>query len=127
MTESPRSRPTDECAAEAATPRSDDADADADEQLAALLEGLTAELRAGRLPNLAEAAAAHPHLADELRRLWPAVLIAEEMGINADSFGGSGLGNFGEVESVPIPSHGRLHSLVITLPPLAAVWFTPPG
>jgi 1,4-alpha-glucan branching enzyme len=45
---------------------------------------------------------------------------------DATEFGGSGLGNFGEVESVPMPSHGRLHSLVITLPPLAAVWFASP-
>jgi 1,4-alpha-glucan branching enzyme len=50
----------------------------------------------------------------------------EVLNTDALEFGGSGLGNFGEVESVPIPSHGRLHSLVITLPPLAAVWFASP-
>ncbi|MEO6777101.1 MAG: 1,4-alpha-glucan branching protein GlgB [Kofleriaceae bacterium] len=46
--------------------------------------------------------------------------------LNTDSttFGGSGQGNLGAVEAMPVRSHGRELSLAITVPPLAAVWFT---
>lgn len=45
--------------------------------------------------------------------------------LNSDAklYGGSGQGNLGGISSVPIPLHGRLHSLTITLPPLAVVYF----
>ncbi len=45
--------------------------------------------------------------------------------LNSDSthYGGSGLGNFGEVASREAPWHGRAQSLSLTLPPLAAVVF----
>jgi 1,4-alpha-glucan branching enzyme len=42
---------------------------------------------------------------------------------DAKHFGGSGRGNFGGVETVPIPLHGRNNSITIGLPPLAAVFF----
>jgi 1,4-alpha-glucan branching enzyme len=44
---------------------------------------------------------------------------------NSDSkqFGGSGRGNFGGVESVPIPLHARQNSITIDLPPLAVLFF----
>jgi 1,4-alpha-glucan branching enzyme len=42
---------------------------------------------------------------------------------DAKHFGGTGRGNFGGVETVPIPLHGRNHSMTIDLPPLAAVFF----
>jgi 1,4-alpha-glucan branching enzyme len=42
---------------------------------------------------------------------------------DARAYGGSGHGNFGGVEAIPIPSHGRLYSLTLTLPPLGAVFF----
>ena len=42
---------------------------------------------------------------------------------DAVEFGGSGLGNLGAVEAADSPAHGRSHSLDITLPPLAAVFF----
>jgi 1,4-alpha-glucan branching enzyme len=44
---------------------------------------------------------------------------------NSDSkdYGGSGQGNFGGIESIPFGSHGRPHSLNITLPPLGVVFF----
>jgi 1,4-alpha-glucan branching enzyme len=42
---------------------------------------------------------------------------------DAVEFGGSGLGNLGAVEAAETPAHGRSHSLDITLPPLAAVFF----
>ena len=49
--------------------------------------------------------------------------------LNSDSreYGGSGHGNLGGLEAVPIPLHGRLHSLTLTLPPLAAVFFKSEG
>jgi 1,4-alpha-glucan branching enzyme len=47
----------------------------------------------------------------------------EILNSDAPEYGGSGMGNLGGTESFPVPAHGRHHSLVITLPPLAAVWF----
>ncbi len=45
--------------------------------------------------------------------------------INTDSayYGGSNVGNHGVVVSAAVPAHGRMHSLVVTLPPLAAILF----
>jgi 1,4-alpha-glucan branching enzyme len=45
--------------------------------------------------------------------------------LNSDvpGYGGSGIGNFGGLESVPIPAHGRHQSLTLTLPPLAILYF----
>ncbi len=47
--------------------------------------------------------------------------------LNTDSaiYGGSNLGNLGGVSSEPVPWHGRPHSILVTLPPLAAVWLRP--
>ncbi len=47
----------------------------------------------------------------------------EQLNTDAKQFGGSGRGNFGGVETVPVPSHGRNYSLTVDLPPLAAVYF----
>jgi 1,4-alpha-glucan branching enzyme len=49
--------------------------------------------------------------------------------LNSDGrdYGGSGQGNLGGVAAVPVPLHGRSHSLTITLPPLAAVFFKSDG
>jgi 1,4-alpha-glucan branching enzyme len=45
--------------------------------------------------------------------------------LNTDSeiYGGSNLGNGAGVASLPVPMHGRKHSIAITLPPLAVVVF----
>ena len=45
--------------------------------------------------------------------------------LNSDSaeYGGSNMGNLGGVEAVPIPLHGRSHSLTLTLPPLSVSFF----
>jgi len=45
--------------------------------------------------------------------------------INGDAkeYGGSGQGNLGGVKAAAIPFHGRPHSLNLTLPPLAVVFF----
>jgi 1,4-alpha-glucan branching enzyme len=42
---------------------------------------------------------------------------------DAQDYGGAGYGNLGGVEATPVPCHGRPHSLNLTLPPLAAVFF----
>ncbi len=45
--------------------------------------------------------------------------------LNTDSstYSGGGLGNLGGVQSEPVPSHGMSRSLLLTLPPLAALFF----
>jgi 1,4-alpha-glucan branching enzyme len=47
--------------------------------------------------------------------------------LNSDAplYGGSGMGNLGGVEAAPIASHGRFHSVALTLPPLATVFLLP--
>jgi 1,4-alpha-glucan branching enzyme len=44
---------------------------------------------------------------------------------DASSFGGSGLGNLGGVDTEPIDSHGFAQSIELTLPPLGAVFLAP--
>ena len=46
----------------------------------------------------------------------------ELLNSDAREYGGSGQGNLGGMEAVPIPFHGRPYSLTITLPPLAVVF-----
>ena len=46
---------------------------------------------------------------------------------DADAYGGSGVGNMGEVETAPIPGHGWYQSLNLTLPPLGALFLMPEG
>jgi 1,4-alpha-glucan branching enzyme len=45
--------------------------------------------------------------------------------LNSDStiYGGSGAGNFGHVEALPIKCHGKKYSISITLPPLSVLYF----
>jgi 1,4-alpha-glucan branching enzyme len=50
--------------------------------------------------------------------MWQEVLNSD-----AKEYGGSGHGNFGEVQAAPVPTHGRMHSLTLTLPPLGVVFF----
>lgn len=47
----------------------------------------------------------------------------EVLNSDAKQYGGSGRGNLGGVQAVPVPLHGRTYSLTINLPPLAAVYF----
>ena len=44
--------------------------------------------------------------------------------LNSDAaiYGGSGLGNLGSKDTIPILTHGRPQSLALTLPPLAAIY-----
>ena len=50
--------------------------------------------------------------------LWGELLNTDAVG-----FGGSGQGNLGGVEALPVRAHQRELSLTITVPPLGAVWF----
>jgi len=46
----------------------------------------------------------------------------EALNSDATLYGGSGQGNMGGVDAVPIPLHGRKWSVTLTLPPLGAVF-----
>ncbi len=50
----------------------------------------------------------------------------EVLNTDAEAYGGSGVDN-GTVHSEDVPWQGREHSAVVTLPPLAVIWFTPKG
>jgi 1,4-alpha-glucan branching enzyme len=47
----------------------------------------------------------------------------EVLNSDAEDYGGSGMGNSGGVEAVPVPHHGRPYSLVLMLPPLSVLFF----
>ncbi len=47
----------------------------------------------------------------------------ELLNSDSDIYGGSGVGNFGHVQSSPFPQHNREHSLLIGVPPLGLVVF----
>jgi len=49
----------------------------------------------------------------------------ELLNSDASGYGGSGMGNFGGVQATSLPSHGHLHSVNLTLPPLAMVVLAP--
>ena len=54
--------------------------------------------------------------------LWREVINSD-----ASEYWGSGVGNSGGAEATPIESHGRSHSVVLTLPPLSAIFFKNEG
>ncbi|MFH0342919.1 MAG: 1,4-alpha-glucan branching protein GlgB [Chromatiales bacterium] len=49
----------------------------------------------------------------------------ECMNSDAACYGGGGQGNLGGVEAAPVAAHGRSHSLVLRLPPLAVLYLKP--
>jgi 1,4-alpha-glucan branching enzyme len=49
----------------------------------------------------------------------------EVLNTDAQIYNGAGVGNFGAVEAVDEPSHGRPASAVMVLPPLSALWLVP--
>jgi len=51
----------------------------------------------------------------------------EVLNSDAPLYGGSGWGNLGGVEAAPAAVHGRFHSVMLTLPSLAAVFLKPGG
>ncbi len=50
----------------------------------------------------------------------------EALNSDAPSYYGGGMGNLGEVETKPVKTHGRPHTLELTLPPLAALFIRAP-
>ncbi|MFM9117912.1 MAG: serine/threonine-protein kinase, partial [Planctomycetota bacterium] len=65
-------------------PPLDDSDA-RDEQLALLLDELSSRVQGGESADVERICAEHPDLADELRQLWGAVLVAEVAGYDSRS------------------------------------------
>lgn len=51
----------------------------------------------------------------------------EILNSDASLYGGSGWGNAGGVQATPIPLHGRLHSITVTVPALAAIFLKHSG
>ena len=49
----------------------------------------------------------------------------EVLNTDAEVYGGSGVGNLGEVESEPRPWKGRASSVVLRVPPLGALYLEP--
>ncbi len=49
----------------------------------------------------------------------------EALNTDAAGYGGGGRGNLGSVTAEPIPANGQPFSATVTMPPLAALWFTP--
>lgn len=47
----------------------------------------------------------------------------ECLNTDATEYGGSGMGNWGEVQAEPVPSHGHSQSVMLTLPPLSTTIF----
>jgi 1,4-alpha-glucan branching enzyme len=50
---------------------------------------------------------------------------AEVLNTDAETYGGSGTGNYGLVQAVDEPWHGRPASAALSIPPLGVVWLTP--
>jgi 1,4-alpha-glucan branching enzyme len=51
----------------------------------------------------------------------------EILNSDAPRYGGSGMGNFGGLDTAPVAAHGRFQSITATLPPLAVVVFKSEG
>jgi 1,4-alpha-glucan branching enzyme len=49
----------------------------------------------------------------------------EVLNTDSASYGGGGIGNLGRVEVEDVPCHGFPQSIVLTLPPLSALWLVP--
>jgi 1,4-alpha-glucan branching enzyme len=49
----------------------------------------------------------------------------EALNSDAHEYGGSGVGNYGGVEAEPVACDGHSHSLILTLPPLGALFLKP--
>jgi len=68
--------------------------------------------------------AAVPHLGYRIG-LPSAGTWTEVLNTDAGVYGGSGVGNYGQVEAVAEPWHGRPASAEISLPPLGVIWLAP--
>jgi serine/threonine-protein kinase len=75
-----------------------------DEKLAQVLQELTEQVRQGRRPDVEAVARHHPDLADELRQLWPALVLAEELAKPA----AHSLASQDQPEQIPSPTETSL-------------------
>jgi 1,4-alpha-glucan branching enzyme len=50
---------------------------------------------------------------------------AERLNSDAHTYGGSGVGNLGGVDSHPVPMHGMPHTLTLHIPPLGCLFLSP--
>ncbi len=50
----------------------------------------------------------------------------EALNSDSDAYGGANVGNNGGLDTEPVPSHGRMQSLSLTLPPLGVVFLVAP-
>ena len=83
-------------------------------------------LRRGRDPHQAVLAVCNftPVVRENYRVGVPAPGTWREcLNSDAELYGGSGQGNGGSVEAVPLPAHGQFHSVNLRLPPLAVLYF----
>jgi 1,4-alpha-glucan branching enzyme len=51
----------------------------------------------------------------------------EALNSDAPLYAGSGMGNLGGLDTAPVPSHGHMQSLTLTLPPLSTLYFRHDG
>jgi 1,4-alpha-glucan branching enzyme len=49
----------------------------------------------------------------------------ELLNTDADTYGGSGVGNYGGVDAEPVGWHGQPYSAQMSLPPLGGLWLVP--
>jgi 1,4-alpha-glucan branching enzyme len=49
----------------------------------------------------------------------------EILNTDSESFGGSGVGNFGLVQALGEPANGQPHSALVSVPPLGGIWLRP--
>ncbi len=49
----------------------------------------------------------------------------EALNTDADTYGGSGVGNMGRVQAIDEPKNGQSHSAHVVAPPLGVLWLTP--
>ena len=50
----------------------------------------------------------------------------EALNSDSDAYGGANVGNSGGLDTEPVPSHGHMQSLSLTLPPLGVVFLVAP-
>jgi 1,4-alpha-glucan branching enzyme len=63
-----------------------------------------------------------PH--HDFRLAFPQAGVWQEiLNTDASEYGGSGVGNFGSIQTQDIESHGLPHSALISVPPLGGIWF----
>jgi len=98
-----------------------DADDSQQSVLSFLRRGSTLDEQVVVVANFTPVPRANYRLGVPLNGFWTEILNSD-----AEMYGGSGQGNLGGLETVPIAWHGRPVSLNVTLPPLGVVFFKSP-